>query len=68
MSFIFYLENPGPRPPYYEVAYHLWGKDCTFDSDGDSYDPESLEWTELTVALRDEKGRTNSNKRVDIDP
>jgi len=64
---IYHLISPGPRPPFYKVAEHLWGA-CNFDSDGDSYDPETTNWTELTVALRDQKGRTNDNDRVDIDP
>ncbi len=53
----------GPLPPYYEIAYSLWGKNSNFDSDGDSYDPESTSWTELTLILRSEK-----NQRIDIDP
>ena len=50
-------------PPYYEIAYSLWGKDANFDSDGNSYDPESTSWTELTLILRSDK-----NQRIDIDP
>ena len=53
----------GPMPPFYEVAYALWGKGIDFDSDGDSADPESTTWRELTVILR-----PNYEERVDIDP
>ena len=52
----------GPLPPYYEIAYSLWGKGANFDSDGNSYDPESTSWTELTLILRSDK-----NQRIDID-
>ena len=61
--YMFLLSSPGPRPPYYEVAHHLWGADCNFDSDGDSYDRETTQWTELTVALR-----PDLIERVDVDP
>ncbi len=53
----------GEMPPYYEVAHALWGKDCGFDSDGDSYDPESKKWTELTLIKR-----PGYDERIDIDP
>jgi hypothetical protein len=54
---------PGPRPPYFQVAEHLWGIGCNIDSDGDSVTPEDRQWTELTVCLR-----SNPGQRVDIDP
>lgn len=57
-----YLIDPGPRPPYYEVAQALWD-DRDFDSDGDSSIPDARDWTELTVALR-----PDGVERVDIDP
>ena len=53
----------GPRPPYFQVAEHLWGIDCNIDSDGNSVTPEDRQWTELTVCLR-----SNPEQRVDIDP
>ena len=57
------LDLIGPLPPYYEIAYSLWGEGVNFDSDGDSYDPESTSWTELTLILR-----SDENQRIDIDP
>ena len=53
----------GAMPPYYEVAYALWGEGVDFDSDGDSSTPEATDWRELTVILRADVGQ-----RVDIDP
>lgn len=53
----------GDMPPYYEVAHALWGKECDFDSDGDSEPYDSICWRELTVILRPEL-----RERVDIDP
>jgi hypothetical protein len=59
----FYLIDPGPRPPYGEVAAHLWGQGCDIDSDGDSYPPNATDWTELTVILR-----PALRLRLDVDP
>lgn len=57
-----YLIDPGPRPPYPEVAEALWG-DRDFDSDGDSSSPDAADWTELTLSLR-----PDCAERIDIDP
>jgi hypothetical protein len=59
----FYLVAPGPRPFFGDVAEHLWGRDCDFDSDGNDDQPPADGWTELTVTLRPEY-----EQRVDIDP
>ena len=53
----------GPRPPFPEVAEHLWGVGVDFDSDGDSTSPNDPQWKELTVERRMPPG-----ERVDIDP
>ena len=53
----------GSMPPYYEVAYALWGRGVDFDSDGDSNNPESTAWREFAVIRRPE-----NQERVDIDP
>jgi len=53
----------GPMPPYYEVAYAVWGNGCDFDSDGNSYERDSDSWRELTIIERPEL-----QKRLDIDP
>lgn len=59
----FYLVNPGPRPPYGDVAAHLWGEGCDIDSDGDSDPSDATDWTELTVILR-----PALRLRLDVDP
>jgi hypothetical protein len=54
------ISNPGPRPPFRELAHYLWGE-VDFDSDGNAdVDPN---WTELTLTRR-----PNYDERVDIDP
>ena len=53
----------GPMPPFYKVGYELWGDGADFDSDGDSHDPESTEWRELTLIKR-----PKYDLRIDIDP
>lgn len=57
------LKVIGPMPKYYAIAEHLWGVDADIDSDGNSYNSESSDWTELTLILRDDE-----TQRVDIDP
>lgn len=57
-----HLIQPGPRPPFYSIAEHLWGADCNIDSDGNSQTPEDTQWTELTLTLR------ATGQRIDIDP
>ena len=57
-----FLTGPGPRPPFSEVAYELWGR-VDFDSDGNSETPGDPNWTELTVIRR-----PSYDQRVDIDP
>ena len=48
----FHLSSPGKRPPFYELAQHLWGVGCDVDSDGNSSNPDATDWTELTIRLR----------------
>ena len=55
--------SPGPRPPFGQVADHLWDVGCDVDSDGNSRSPDDREWTELTVILR-----SDTEQRVDVDP
>jgi hypothetical protein len=61
--YIFHLTSPGDRPPYYELAEHLWGVGCSIDSDGDSSNPDARDWTELTICLK-----ASGSRRIDIDP
>ena len=57
-----YVEINGPRPPYYNLPNELW-PGVGFDSDGNSHDPESKEWTELSITNRE-----NESLRINIDP
>ena len=59
-----YLIAPGPRPLPGDVAEHLWGPGCNYDSDGNDDQAPPDGWTELTLALR--SGR--DQQRVDVDP
>lgn len=56
------LSGPGPRPPFADVAHHLWGR-IAFDSDGNSEGPADSNWTELTLIRRPE-----CDERVDVTP
>jgi|SRR5687768_14211436 hypothetical protein len=58
-----YLIAPGSRPSSHDVAEHLWGQGCDYDSDGNADQPESVSWTELTAALR-----PDCEQRIDVDP
>mgnify|MGYP000382978122 CR=1 FL=1 len=58
-----YIQPNGPRPEYYAIAEHLWGKGIDIDSDGNSKTPDSKEWTELTLI-----NRSDDSQRIDIDP
>lgn len=57
------ISAPGPRPSFYKVAEHIWGKACDIDSDGNSQTPQDRQWTELTIELRG-----IAEQRVDIYP
>ena len=61
---VIYLVSPGPRPPYYKIADHLWGPGANIDSDGNSKNPEDDTWTELTLTLR----AGNKDQIVNVDP
>ena len=58
-----YLIAPGPRPLSGDLAEHLWGPGCNYDSDGNDDQAPPDGWTELTVSLR-----PDCEQRVDIDP
>src|SRR5688572_28275412 len=53
----------GPRPPFAELAEHLWGTGTDFDSDGDRRSPNDRDWRELTL-----ERRIPPFERLDIDP
>jgi hypothetical protein len=52
----------GPRPPFDRLAKYLRGA-VDYDSDGDSVEPESTNWTELTLI-----NRRDETQRIDVDP
>ena len=49
---VVYLVAPGERPPFGQVADHLWGPEANVDSDGNSRTPDDTQWTELSLFLR----------------
>ena len=53
MKVLFRVKPAGPRPDYRLVATFLWSDMHNVDSDGDSYNPASTEWTELYLANRE---------------
>ena len=59
----FHLSSPGKRPPFCELAQHLWGVGCDVDSDGNSSNPAATDWTELTIRLR-----CGGNEGLDVEP
>ena len=56
------MEKVGSFPPCFDISDFLWGKEADIDSDGNSNTPKSIDWTELTLQLRDE-----TEERIDID-
>ena len=63
MDHFLHVVAPGLRPPFFQVAEHLWGVGCNIDSDGNSDTPDDRQWTELTVILR-----SDPVQRVNINP
>ena len=61
---VFYLVDPGERPPFGRVADELWGLQANIDSDGNSRTPDDTQWTELSLMLRDGSNETC----IHIDP
>src|SRR6218665_252337 len=49
---IIHIHSPGPRPPFYLIAEHLWGPGCDVASDGNSTTREDQSWTELNLLSR----------------
>ena len=57
------VEVINEMPPYFKLAEFLWGKNVDIDSDGNSDNPDSTDWNELTLILRKDE-----SQRLDIDP
>lgn len=51
------------RPAFWRLAIFLWGSESDWDSDGNSANPDDMDWTELTLS-----NRTKNDQRVDITP
>ena len=49
----FYFQPKLPRPDFRLVITFLWGDFHNVDTDGDSYNPASREWTELYCKNRE---------------
>ncbi|MCJ8309931.1 MAG: hypothetical protein MJH08_12795 [Hyphomicrobiales bacterium] len=61
----------GKMPIVLELAEHLWGKECNFDSDGDANSPDDVHWRRLYLCRRvrnQETGFSESdeNTRLEI--
>lgn len=48
----YFVRVGGNRPQFGLVVTFLWGDDEDVDTEGDSVEPESQDWTELYVARR----------------
>ncbi len=49
----FYIQPNGPRPDYRLFIAFLWHEGQNVDSDGDSYNPASKDWTYLFLCNRE---------------
>ena len=52
LSFTKTVALNGPMPLVRDLAFHLWGKNCIFDADGDADGPEDLNWRQLYLCQR----------------
>jgi hypothetical protein len=59
----FQVRPAGPRPDFRLVIAFLWGEMHNVDSDGNSDNPASREWTELYLMNRE-----NTSEVVDVFP
>ena len=57
------VRTAGPRPDFRLVVAFLWSEMHNVDSEGDSYNPASRDWTELYL-----KNREVPSEVVDIHP
>jgi hypothetical protein len=58
-----YVLTPEERPDYRLVTTYLWHDFHNVDTSGNSYNPASREWTELTITNRE-----NQIERIDVYP
>src|SRR5579864_1148976 len=61
---VFYFTAPYERPRFDLIKQFVWvnGEHIDTDTDGNSFRPDSTDWTELTVETRDYQ------ERFDVDP
>ncbi|HLX63963.1 MAG TPA: hypothetical protein VKX17_22010 [Planctomycetota bacterium] len=57
-----FVAAPRCRPDFRVIIAFLWGDNENVDTDGDSFNPASRDWTELYIANR------NNGEIVDINP
>lgn len=62
-DFTFFLNPKKERPDFRLIISWLWDDEHDTDTEGDSYNPASREWTELYIANRE-----NKNEKIDIFP
>jgi len=53
-----FLQSRGPRPDFRLVITFLWADLHNVDTDGNSYNPASRDWTELYCQNRENKAET----------
>ena len=56
------------RPDFRLFWIFLWGEDHRFDSDGDSYNPASRDWTELYMSSREIGNQTFEILKIKDEP
>src|SRR5215213_7425264 len=59
----FFIRPRGPRPDFRLVITFLWGDFHNVDTDGNSHNPASHDWTELYCTNREA-----ARERVDVFP
>ncbi|WP_338762278.1 hypothetical protein WAF17_17295 [Bernardetia sp. ABR2-2B] len=62
-DFTFFLNPKKERPDFRLVITWLWNDLQNVDTEGNSYNPASKEWTELYIVNRE-----NKNEKIDIYP
>ena len=55
-DFVYFVDTPGDRPPFWTIPAFVWGRDHNIDTDGDSNPADSVVWTELDARSREGAG------------
>lgn len=64
----FMLIPNGNRPDFRVIISFLWSDNFNCDSEGNSQNPASREWTELYLANRENKNEYIEISEIDVDP